>query len=513
MNNAKQIIESQSGVVVLAGYGIRVAVNRGHLCVEDGVGANRRYARFSRAERNLRRLVVLGHAGTISFDALRWLSDIGAGFAQIDSDGRVIAAAGPMGLQEPKLRRAQALTGESGLGLVVAKELIRTKLQRQLALLEKLPPVCSAPDVLAHALELATSADTIDRLRLAEAQGATAYWAAWSQVEVRFVKREQTTVPEHWRRFERRSSPLTQSPRKAANPANALLNYLYAVTEAEARLAALAVGLDPGLGVMHTDLRSRNSMASDLMEPVRPLVDEWLLTLLSKTTFRKRDFFETRQGVCRVMPPTTHALAETAPRWAAAIAPVAEDVVRRLLASVAKASKPRRGRSAVTTPLTQSNRRAALAPARAEKANPTPHRAFGLALGCEVCGSDDVQRGRRRCEACLSDHYSEAIGRASSKLRQRRRAGDDPAHAGNAAAKRSKSAVANRKANLAWERENGSSADPEVFLRKIQPKLAALRLGDLTQATGLSEPYCSLIRQGKRVPHQRHWETLRRLVG
>jgi len=51
--------------------------------------------------------------------------------------------------------------------------------------------------------------------------------------------------------------------------------------------------------------------------------------------------------------------------------------------------------------------------------------------------------------------------------------------------------------------------DPEVFLREIQPKLQGVRLRELVEATGLSLPYCSLIRQGKRVPHARHWERLR----
>ena len=37
------------------------------------------------------------------------------------------------------------------------------------------------------------------------------------------------------------------------NPANAMLNYLYAVLESEARLAIAALGLDPGLGFWHVD--------------------------------------------------------------------------------------------------------------------------------------------------------------------------------------------------------------------------------------------------------------------
>ena len=73
-------IESRNGVLMLSGYALRIAVDRGHLVVEDGVGAHRREARIPRPTRNLERLVVLGHSGTISFDALRWLSHVGAGF-------------------------------------------------------------------------------------------------------------------------------------------------------------------------------------------------------------------------------------------------------------------------------------------------------------------------------------------------------------------------------------------------------------------------------------------------
>lgn len=61
--------------------------------------------------------------------------------------------------------------------------------------------------------------------------------------------------------------------RSAVNPPNAVLNCLYAMLEAEARLAAAELGLDPGLGVLHRDTPNRDSLACDLMEPVRPLVD------------------------------------------------------------------------------------------------------------------------------------------------------------------------------------------------------------------------------------------------
>jgi CRISPR/Cas system-associated endonuclease Cas1 len=87
-------------------------------------------------------------------------------------------------------------------------------------------------------------------------------------------------VPEHWRTFGQRSSLLSKGPRLATNPAGAILNYLYSLVEAETTLACHAVGLDPGLGIFHVDQRDRASLALDLMEAVRPLVDSYVLALV-----------------------------------------------------------------------------------------------------------------------------------------------------------------------------------------------------------------------------------------
>jgi CRISPR/Cas system-associated endonuclease Cas1 len=138
-------------------------------------------------------------------------------------------------------------------------------------------------------------------------------------------------VPEHWRTFGARTSPLTASPQSAANPANALLNYLYAILKAEARIAILSIGLNPGKGVLHADLKARDSLALDMMEPVQPEVDRFVRELLRSHTFAMREFFETRQTPCRVLPPLTHRVAEVTPRWTKAVAPVAEATAQTFL--------------------------------------------------------------------------------------------------------------------------------------------------------------------------------------
>jgi hypothetical protein len=74
-----------------------------------------------RATSGLKRLVVLGHTGSVSLDALRWLADIKAAYLQIDGDGRVLATFGPPGTDRPSLRRAQATAVANGQALTLSR--------------------------------------------------------------------------------------------------------------------------------------------------------------------------------------------------------------------------------------------------------------------------------------------------------------------------------------------------------------------------------------------------------
>ena len=84
------------GVVTLFGYGTSVRVERGHLVLEDGIGPDRHHARFPRVGHGLKRLVVIGSDGLISFAALRWLASQSAAFVMLERDGKVLAAIGPV---------------------------------------------------------------------------------------------------------------------------------------------------------------------------------------------------------------------------------------------------------------------------------------------------------------------------------------------------------------------------------------------------------------------------------
>jgi CRISPR/Cas system-associated endonuclease Cas1 len=216
----------KSGVLVLNGYGIRVQVSAGHLLAHDGIADERRTVRLPRVGHGLRRLVIIGSDGFITLEALRWLADQGAAFVMLERDGSVLATTGPVRPSDSRLRRAQSLAGQSGAALRIARELITQKLAGQKRVANDLLHDLYAAQVIASARDTLTTAETIPAIRLLEAQAAQAYWSAWRAVPILFPKNDLQRVPDHWRIFGTRVSPLTGSPRLAVNPPNAMLNYL-----------------------------------------------------------------------------------------------------------------------------------------------------------------------------------------------------------------------------------------------------------------------------------------------
>lgn len=218
-------IPVRNGTVVLTGYGVRVAVEHSQLEVSDGIGAQRRHGIFHRATSGLKRLVILGHTGSITFEALHWLHDIGAAVVQIDADGQVIVCSSPLGNDNAHLRRAQALAAGNDLGLQIVGDLIRAKLTGQARVLSTIGQEETAKH-LEVAAETVEGATTTDEVRQIEAHGASRYWQSWADVSVKFARRDVPKVPPHWQAFGARTSPVSRSPRSAASPATVVYGQL-----------------------------------------------------------------------------------------------------------------------------------------------------------------------------------------------------------------------------------------------------------------------------------------------
>lgn len=85
--------------------------------------------------------------------------------------------------------------------------------------------------------------------------------------------------------------------RPPPDPVNALLSLGYTLLHGKAVQVIRRHGLDADLGFYHQPLRSRQSLACDLVEPFRPCVDEWVWNGLRLREWRSHDFAAQLDGV------------------------------------------------------------------------------------------------------------------------------------------------------------------------------------------------------------------------
>lgn len=483
----------QHGVITLSGYGIRVNVDRGHLILEDGIAADRKRCRLPRVNHGLNRLVVIGSDGMVSLAALRWLADQDASFIMLERDGSVLATTGPVRSSDVKLRRAQALSLENGSALRLSRDLIDRKLAGQERVAIQGLRDESAASVIGRFRADLPCARSIDALRLIESQAARAYWSAWRNLPVMFPKSDLRRVPAHWLNFGSRISPLAGSPRLAANPANAILNYLYAVLEAETRLAAATLGLDPGIGVLHVDTPYRDSLACDLMEPIRPDVDAFVLNWLKRDPIPRNNFFEERDGNCRLMAEFASTLSQTVPMWARSVAPVVEWFAHEIVTWKKPGHLPAR--------LTQHYKREVKGGSIQPKAN----RGFRPKRVCRGCGKE-IGSNANLCKRCATEVTNAVLARATPK-------GRIAAQSPEAQRKRSATRKRNAMAQSHWKPSDQPAwLTAEFFSTKVRPLLISISSALIAKRLNLSYSYADDIRKG-RVPHPRHWRALLEIAG
>jgi hypothetical protein len=227
-------------------------------------------------------------------------------------------------------------------------------------------------------------------------------------------------------------------------------------------------------------------------------MDEYVLNWIMRGTLRREWFFEQRDGSCRLMGPFAMQLAQTSPTWASAVAPLAEMVSRTFWSGIRKQIRHHRPPSR----LTQLHRREA----KDISIQPTPKSPPRIDSYCRECGTK-IGRGRDHCAAC-------ALKQSTTVLIEATVRGRIAAQGDEAQARPSKTQLRHRAAILAWKSSDLPAwLDEKCYLAGIQPRLRRITLSVLSSKLGISIPYAVDIRSARRVPHQRHWQTLAQLVG
>lgn len=306
-------------IMVLNGHGIDIRVNSGHLKIKEGFpfkdNINEHF--IGRGLNDIEHLVILGQNGSISFDAIKWMMDQSMMVTFLDPDGNIITELLPEDHISAIVKRRQATANNAfrlKLSIWILSKKFSEQRNTQLNLWkdfkeltwwgsEREKRIEEALSISKDRENLLHSCINIDSLRGLEAQVAAAYWQCFEGIPLNWAKTKN--IPIHWLTIGSRTSPKSNSPRKAIDPFHAGMNYLYSILETKIKRACIISGIDPDFGIIHADKPHRTSLVFDLMEPNRPMVDKLLLDWFMKTTLNKKDFFETREGVCRLSPSIT----------------------------------------------------------------------------------------------------------------------------------------------------------------------------------------------------------------
>jgi len=88
-----------------------------------------------------------------------------------------------------------------------------------------------------------------------------------------------------------------RSSRPAKDVFNACLNYGYGILYGKVERALVIAGLDPYIGLLHTDNYNKKSLVYDFIEPYRILVEKPVFYLFSRRKINEAHYDEINQGV------------------------------------------------------------------------------------------------------------------------------------------------------------------------------------------------------------------------
>jgi CRISPR-associated endonuclease Cas1 len=309
--------ERRKEPLILGGHGVSLRVDGGALVVREGrthYPQEPKTQRFFRGDLALPpRIILLGGSGSISFDVLDWLGAQHLPLIRLSLDGSEINVFGGGGFAADtvKVMWQEATRADPKRRLDFSTKLIRDKLASSIITLDGWLPPSKMRDSARRKAE--QSIAKIDRdpprdltaLRLMEATNASAYFAAWRAIQIRWIGTDRKPIPDDWRSFTSRTSLANNGKLlnvNASHPINAMLNLAYAVLEGNLKLQVISGSYDPAIGVMHHGRRGKAAFVFDLMEPERPKVDAGILALLAANPLAASDIVIRSDGVVRLTP-------------------------------------------------------------------------------------------------------------------------------------------------------------------------------------------------------------------
>jgi len=230
--------------------------------------------------RRIARILIMG-SSSISSDAVQLAMKHGVDISYIGKFGKPEARIVPMvPTGATRVRHAQFRVAATGESFFYARQFVFGKMKNQIAVATALGRDPEAVASMQEALVRAEQAENVPVLMSAEGFAADRYFSgAWSHV-LGEVGRDQG----------------------GGDRVNAALNYGYGILYIDVGRALLFAGLDPFIGMLHSERYGKPALTLDFIEEFRvAAVDVALLPMFANGLFTARDFVH-KDGKTRISP-------------------------------------------------------------------------------------------------------------------------------------------------------------------------------------------------------------------
>lgn len=292
--------------LLISGFGTSITVDKRKLIINSPT--KKEHLEFYPHQIDYDLIIIDGHTGNISFEAIRWLMKHDITVLTLNWNGNLLASINPKETNIGKLRVKQyAKYLDSKARYQIASIIIEEKIKLSLKLLQELAQYheCIDIDNVENAFKneniIIKGETDLNNLRTHEGRIATIYWDNLSKIfndlysEFNFVGRRNKSYS--WNM-------------NASDEINALLNYGYAILESTSRKQINTIGLDPCVGFVHEMDKSKTPLVYDVQELGRWIIDLSVIELLEEKKLKKSDFIVTENYHIRLKEQTAKMLIE-----------------------------------------------------------------------------------------------------------------------------------------------------------------------------------------------------------
>lgn len=202
-----------------------------------------------------------------------------------------------------KIRRKQLEFFQTEIGSELGKEWIIKKIEHQIEHIEKLSSRRNITEYSEDVIKMNELVNKLSNLNGSPSEireRLMGYEGSISKIYFRCIS---NLLPEKWE-FKVREY------RGAKTPYNIVLNYLYGILYSKVEHALIIAGLDPFIGIFHTDNYNKPSLLFDFIEQFRFLALEQVTTLFSKGVIQKNFFLETEDKSIILCPKKKNIIVQ-----------------------------------------------------------------------------------------------------------------------------------------------------------------------------------------------------------